>query len=337
MKSEEGAAGTVAERRVQLRLFSPPKPLLERFGQDFFRRIPRSPGVYLMGGRAEGLLYVGQSRNLRARLNSYKNLNPERASRKLVRLVHEVTSITWEVCGSPEQAQLRENELLRLHKPRFNVANTRPEHYGFLGVQAQGRGLVLRRTTAQKPEAAEALYGAFKGIGRVRGAHGALLRLLWAIARQPASPYEIPSVLLHGRPPNRFALELSPGTAEGVSDALAAFLGGESERFLDLVAASLPSSHGVCPFLAKLWERDLESLREFYRLGPQRNRELRRRFGVGEGVIEQAELDNLTVIWRQDVGVLARGASQQANIASGQWYSPSARSTSSHRAPNAPR
>ena len=59
---------------VQLRLFPPAKPLLERFGREFFGRVPACPGVYLMSGTADRLLYVGQSQNLRARLNRYKNL-----------------------------------------------------------------------------------------------------------------------------------------------------------------------------------------------------------------------------------------------------------------------
>jgi len=304
-KREESAGGFPPERGLQLRLFPAPKPLLERFGQDFFSRVPNCPGVYLMGGPTDRLLYVGQSRHLRKRLNSYKNLNPERTSRKLVRLVHQVTSITWEVCSSPEQAQLRENELLRLYKPKFNVTNTRPERYGFLGIQTHGQRLVLRLTRSPEAEPLEKLYGAFKGLGGVRGAHGALLRLLWTLASQSTSPYEIPAVLIHGRPPERFTLDLRPGTPEGLCDALAAFLHGESEGFLDLVAASLPRSQGVCPFLAKLWEQDIECLRKFHRFGPRRTRELRRRFDLGEGVIGQAELDDLQAICRHDVGVLA--------------------------------
>ena len=43
----------------QLWLFPPPKPLVERFGDDFFRALPSGPGVYFMCGTSEGVLYVG--------------------------------------------------------------------------------------------------------------------------------------------------------------------------------------------------------------------------------------------------------------------------------------
>ncbi len=77
----------------QLWLFPPPKPLVERLGEEFFRALPSSPGVYLMCGDAEGVLYVGKARNLRKRLCSYRVANPERFPRRMIRLLHRVTRI----------------------------------------------------------------------------------------------------------------------------------------------------------------------------------------------------------------------------------------------------
>ena len=86
----------------QLHLFAPPKPLVQRLGEAFFCTAPREPGVYIMTGRDGLVLYVGQSRNLRQRLASYKNAQPDRAPRKVIRLVRAVESITWETCESAE-------------------------------------------------------------------------------------------------------------------------------------------------------------------------------------------------------------------------------------------
>jgi hypothetical protein len=66
---------------VQLRLFPAAKPLFERFGSDFFKRVPRRPGVYLMSGEQHRLLYIGKASNLRQRLNSCKNAQPPKPSR----------------------------------------------------------------------------------------------------------------------------------------------------------------------------------------------------------------------------------------------------------------
>lgn len=84
----------------QLRLLPAPKPLIDRLGATFFRGLPRAPGEYRMFDEAGQLLYVGQSSDLRYRLNSYRHVHPDRDSRKTVRLVHLVRRIEWEACDS---------------------------------------------------------------------------------------------------------------------------------------------------------------------------------------------------------------------------------------------
>jgi excinuclease UvrABC nuclease subunit len=85
----------------QLHLFAPPKPLVQRLGEAFFRAAPREPGVYAMTGYSGRVLYVGQSGNLRARLARYKNTRPDRAPRKVIRLIHAVESIWAGSTGCP--------------------------------------------------------------------------------------------------------------------------------------------------------------------------------------------------------------------------------------------
>lgn len=302
---------------VQLRLFPPAKPLLERFGPDFFRNVPECPGVYLMSGDNHRLLYIGQSQNLRTRLNSYKNLNLERASRKLVRLVHLARSITWEICASPEQAQLRENELLRLHKPSLNVANTRPEHYAFIGMRRDESRLLLRLTKSPVAEPGEKLYGAFKGVWSVRAALAALLRFFWALERPSLLPHEMPSALVHGKTPEHSSVDLGNMEWKDMGERLELFLGGRTPELLDLFSDRLSKRQGASLFLLRLWEQDLECLRHFYRLGPQRALELRQQFQISEELIEPAELDDLLVLQRQNKALERNADLTAANFQDG--------------------
>lgn len=96
----------------QLWLFPPPKPLVERFGDEFFRALPSGPGVYFMCGATEGVLYVGKARNLRKRLSSYRVANPERLPRRIIRLLHHVTRIEFDVCPTESAACNREEQLI---------------------------------------------------------------------------------------------------------------------------------------------------------------------------------------------------------------------------------
>jgi len=106
----------------QLWLFPPPKPLLERFGVEFFRQLPKQLGVYLMCGDHEGVLYVGSAKNLRKRISTYRVANPECFSRRLIRLLNQVRRIELDVCPSEAAARFREAELIGSLLPKFNRA-----------------------------------------------------------------------------------------------------------------------------------------------------------------------------------------------------------------------
>jgi excinuclease UvrABC nuclease subunit len=108
----------------QLWLFPPPRPLVERLGEDFFRRLPCRPGVYLMCGPHEGVLYVGKARNLRRRLASYRVANPERMPRRILRLLQQVTRIEFDECPDEQTAKWREEMLISVLTPKFNRVGT---------------------------------------------------------------------------------------------------------------------------------------------------------------------------------------------------------------------
>ncbi len=279
----------------QLHLFAPAKPLLLRFGADFFRAVPQRPGVYIMGGETDRVLYIGQSKNLRHRLGSYKNARPDRAPRKIIRLVHSVRTIVWEECATAEDARLRENQLLRIHRPKFNVQNTYPQAYGFIALETEGPELILRLSTAAK--SAGKIFGAFKS-GSVR-AYTALLRLIWTAAHQPVSPFDFPAPLLHVKPPREYrfpldALPLRHGTNQW-PESLENFLAGESDELIGLLTEMIPALDTICACQRSLHARDLEVLTAFFERGPKRNRDLRMQHGIPDPIILQDELDDLLV------------------------------------------
>jgi excinuclease UvrABC nuclease subunit len=277
----------------QLHLFALPRPLLERLGQAFFRAVPREPGVYIMTGENERVLYIGQSGNLRARLASYKNARPDRAPRKVIRLVHAVERITWEKCENPEGARLRENELLRLYRPRFNRLNTWPRAYSYIRLRDDDAGLELNLT--RDPGTGGRLYGAFKT--RAMAAYGALLRSVWAAFHQPASPHDFPAQFLCDRPPRQYRFDWKPNPAqmnpETLLSTLHGFLAGVSDRLLQLLSEATPAGENLSPFQRALRSRDLEILTEFFSSGPRRNHELSQRYRLPGSLISQEELDDL--------------------------------------------
>jgi predicted GIY-YIG superfamily endonuclease len=283
----------MAER--QLHLLEPGKPLLQRFGAEFFRAVPRKPGVYVMSGEGERILYVGQSKNLRARLGSYKNARPDRGPRKIIRLVHAVRTITWEECESAEAARLKENQMLRVLRPKFNVVNTYPQAYRFLGLNRKDAGMEFWMGDA--PDFHGKIFGAFKS-GCVR-AYASLLRTTWAALCLPVSPHDFPSPLLAAKPPRSYFLRLdtNPRLAmDRLAEAIENFCAGTSNELIDLLGGAVPQDENISAFQRNLHAGDLEVLTGFFERGPQRNRNICRDYALPEPIIPQDELDDLLVL-----------------------------------------
>lgn len=160
---------------AQPRLFPDAQPLVERLGREFFLNLPPRPGVYFLQDRAEAVLYVGKARNLRQRLGSYRVANPERMSRRILRLVHRVESIRWEECASEVAALAREAELLLALRPPFNRAGVWLPPVKWVVWRPTGTGVDL--AVQSSLEEGWISLGDFRG--RARARMQALARLAW--------------------------------------------------------------------------------------------------------------------------------------------------------------
>lgn len=109
--------------------------------------LPNGPGVYLWKDAAGKVLYVGKAKRLRQRARNYFTTNAEQnpKHRALLRLVSDIDSI---VVPSEAQALLLENNLIKEHKPRFNILLRDDKSYPFIAVTSSDpfpRVLVVRR------------------------------------------------------------------------------------------------------------------------------------------------------------------------------------------------
>jgi excinuclease UvrABC nuclease subunit len=284
-------------RARQLQLLPSAKPLTERFGSEFFRTLPKLPGVYLMFDRQGRCIYVGQSQNLRQRVTSYRHVHPERNSRKIIRLVHTVDRIEWEICLDSMAAKLRENSLLRQHRPRFNTLNTYPKIHCFLGLRI-GAGRLDFRYTRQELTDDFTYFGAFKS-GCLMG-FAALLRLLWLAVSQKPALDEYPRQLLAASPPKNFTIEINSTQEEAISRLLVDFFAGYSDGIQTWLKQCFPALTEMSKFQQALVTSDFEQLNQFFSLGPERNAILKARHRLQEQLIAQEQLDDLLVDWKSD-------------------------------------
>ena len=121
-----------ARRLSELRTLAAPRKRRVYDKRALARGAPARPGVYLFHDRHGQVLYVGRSRDLRARLRSYFRSERQRPSVEAALLA--LDRIEWRVLGSELEAALEELRLIRELEPPANSRSRRRE-----------RGVYLRR------------------------------------------------------------------------------------------------------------------------------------------------------------------------------------------------
>lgn len=86
----------------------------------FLANVSQRPGVYRMLAADGEVLYVGKARNLRNRLTTY--FVGKAQSAKTMAMVAQIASVEVTVAASETEALLLEYNLIKRHKPRYNVA-----------------------------------------------------------------------------------------------------------------------------------------------------------------------------------------------------------------------
>jgi len=94
------------------------------------------PGVYFLLDGQRQMLYVGKAANLRKRLQSYVQ-PPERLPPRIARLMGQVADLEVRTTTSEAEALLLESQLIKQHKPKYNVAYRDDKSYPVLRLTAE--------------------------------------------------------------------------------------------------------------------------------------------------------------------------------------------------------
>lgn len=101
--------------------------------QEELKKLPDKPGVYIMHGTSDEIIYVGKAIILRNRVRSYFRESTVK-SPKIQKMVSQITRFEYIVTDSELEALVLENNLIKEHNPKYNTMLKDDKTYPYIKV-----------------------------------------------------------------------------------------------------------------------------------------------------------------------------------------------------------
>jgi excinuclease ABC subunit C len=98
--------------------------------------LPAKPGCYIMKDETGRIIYIGKAINLRSRVRSYFHESADHHPR-IRQMVQKIRDIEWIVVGSELEALILEMNLIKKHRPFFNIRLKDDKRYPYIKVHWQ--------------------------------------------------------------------------------------------------------------------------------------------------------------------------------------------------------
>ncbi len=101
--------------------------------QGILATLPAKPGCYIYRNAEGTIIYVGKAISLKNRVRSYfhSDLSHDAKTRRLVR---EIVDIEWIVVGSELEALILEMNLIKKHRPKYNIRLKDDKRYPYIKI-----------------------------------------------------------------------------------------------------------------------------------------------------------------------------------------------------------
>src|SRR5881392_686343 len=104
--------------------------------EDQLKALPARPGVYLFRDRGGDVLYVGKAKSLRPRVRSYFQASAD-VRHAIAQLPERVSDVEVIVTGSEVEALHLEQNLVKRHRPAFNVRLRDDKSFPYIAVTVE--------------------------------------------------------------------------------------------------------------------------------------------------------------------------------------------------------
>jgi excinuclease ABC subunit C len=117
--------------------------------EDQIKSIPNKPGIYKYLDSRGTIIYIGKAKQLKKRVQSYFS-NKHRESAKTRILVRNISNIEFIVVDTEQDALLLENNLIKRHKPRYNVLLKDDKTYPWICIKNEAFPRIIKTRTVIK-------------------------------------------------------------------------------------------------------------------------------------------------------------------------------------------
>lgn len=97
------------------------------------KKLPEKPGIYIMHGENDEIIYVGKAKILKRRVKQYFQ-NSKKHSQKIEYMVTHITRFEYIVTDTELEALVLESNLIKEHRPKYNTMLTDDKTYPFIKV-----------------------------------------------------------------------------------------------------------------------------------------------------------------------------------------------------------
>jgi excinuclease ABC subunit C len=228
--------------------------------EEELKKLPSSPGVYLMHDEKDDIIYVGKAISLKNRVRQYFQSSRKRTP-KIEQMVSKIRRFEYIVTDSEMEALILECNLIKEHRPKYNTMLMDDKGYPFIRVtinEEYPRVMMARNMKKDKSK----YFGPYTSAGAVKDT----IELLTKIYKIRTCNRSLPKDIGVGRPCLNYQIKKCAAPCMGYIskeeykkniDEVMSFLGGNFSEVMDMLEKKMYAASEKMEFEEAADYRDL--------------------------------------------------------------------------------